>query len=87
LAIEPEHKVCLTGGGAFNKYLVSRIRALSPIPVELPDEDIIQYKEAILMALMGVLRIENETNVLASVTGASFDTVGGCIYQGHKHLL
>jgi len=87
LSIDPAHKICLTGGGAFNKYLASRIAALSPIPVELPDKDIIQFKEAILMALMGVLRVENINNIIASVTGARFDTIGGCIYQGHKHLL
>jgi len=83
----PDHKMLLTGGGAFNKYLVERIEALSPIPVELPEPDIIEFKEAILIALMGVLRVENEVNVLSSATGAKMDTIGGCIYQGYKKLL
>lgn len=74
------HKMLVTGGGAFNKYLVERIREHSPLPIELPDNQTIRFKEALLMALMGALRIRNEVNCLASVTGASQDSVGGVIH-------
>ena len=72
-----------TGGGALNQFLVSQLReALSPLQIELiiPATEIIECKEAILMALMGYLRVQNKINVLSSVTGATSDTVAGCIY-------
>ena len=67
-------RLLITGGGAHNKFLVSRIaEELSSIGVEvsIPDNDIIDFKEAIIMALIGVLRWREEYNVLASVTGAN----------------
>lgn len=81
------HKMLITGGGALNSFLVSRIKENTRVPIELPDPDIINYKEAILMALMGVLRIHNHDNCLSSVTGALRNSIGGAIYQGHiKHI-
>jgi anhydro-N-acetylmuramic acid kinase len=53
----------------------------------VPDPATIKFKEALLVALMGVLRLRGEVNVLASVTGASADTVGGEVYQStHRKL-
>ena len=46
----------------------------------MPSDDLIDYKEAIVFALMGVLRWRNEANCLASVTGASGNAIGGAIY-------
>lgn len=72
----------LSGGGVFNRFLVSCLRDYCPkIDFVIPDNSIIQFKEAILMALMGVLRIEGIPNCLSSVTGAKMDTVGGALYQ------
>lgn len=73
-------KMLLTGGGAFNKFLVSRIAALCKVEVVVPAEQIVKFKEALVIALMGVLRRRNEWNVLCSVTGASRDSVGGAVY-------
>lgn len=73
-------KVLVTGGGAFNKYLVKRIRALSAANVVLPGKEIINYKEALVFALLGVLRWRGEVNCLKSVTGASENNSGGAIY-------
>jgi anhydro-N-acetylmuramic acid kinase len=78
----PEDKMLITGGGAFNDYLIQRISELASVDVVIPDDNTIKFKEALIMALMGVLRIRNETNCLASVTGASQDCIGGIIYQG-----
>jgi anhydro-N-acetylmuramic acid kinase len=72
----------LTGGGALNCYLVSRIEALSNVDIALPSLLNIQYKEALIFALLGVLRVRGEHNCLASVTGASRDHCSGCIYPG-----
>jgi anhydro-N-acetylmuramic acid kinase len=73
----------LTGGGAHNLFLVEEIRnKLKPIIVDMhiPDDDIIDFKEAVLMALCGLLRVVETPNALASVTGAYEDTINGGIY-------
>ncbi len=72
--------VLITGGGAHNTFLVERVRALCKSEVVIPSKDIIDYKEAIIMGFIGVLRIRNEVNVLASVTGASKDTSSGEVF-------
>jgi anhydro-N-acetylmuramic acid kinase len=70
----------VTGGGAHNVFLIETIRRkISPVSVEVPDTDIIDFKEAILMALCGVLRIIERPNAFASVTGATHDTINGMI--------
>jgi anhydro-N-acetylmuramic acid kinase len=81
------HQMLVTGGGAFNGYLVQRIRHHCPIPVDVPNEELIKFKEAIVMGLIGVLRVENQVNCLADVTGATRDTIGGVIHQGTSKLL
>jgi anhydro-N-acetylmuramic acid kinase len=60
-----------TGGGTFNKYLIERIRRLCPCGIVIPDKQIIEYKEALIFAFLGVLYMFNEPNCLASVTGAA----------------
>lgn len=73
-------KALFTGGGAFNKYLINLIRESYNGQVVLPDAKIIDYKEAIVFAYLGLLRLENKVNVLASVTGASRDSCSGVIH-------
>lgn len=73
-------KLLITGGGALNKYLVSRISAHTTARVEVPSEQIVQYKEALVMAFMAVLRYTQQPNVLRSVTGAERDSIGGALY-------
>jgi anhydro-N-acetylmuramic acid kinase len=70
----------ITGGGAFNTFLIKRIKALSHLSISVPSPEIIVFKEAIVMAFIGVLRLRNEPNVLASVTGAAKDTINGAVY-------
>jgi len=72
-----------TGGGAFNTFLIQQLtELLQPmgVTVVVPVPDIIQYKEAVVMALIGVLRWREETNVLCSVTGAQRDSIGGALW-------
>lgn len=85
---QPPHAartLLVTGGGAFNTFLIeelqTRLQSLG-IQIVLPDPDIIHFKEAILMALMGLLRLQGRPNCFRSVTGARRDTVGGAIYHG-----
>lgn len=73
----------ITGGGAYNNFLVHRINANTKLCIEIPDDKTIQYKEALLFALIGVLRMEQKTNVLSSVTGSLNDHSGGIIYHPH----
>ena len=71
----------ITGGGAFNSYLIDRIAALSSLTVHIPADEVVKYKEALVIAFIGLLRWRNEPNVLNSVTGASRDSVGGALYH------
>jgi len=77
-----EASVLTTGGGAFNDYLIECLKEYSDgrFKVILPNELIIGYKEALVFAFLGVLRIRNEINCLSSVTGASRDHSAGVIY-------
>jgi len=79
------NNLLITGGGAFNTFLIERIRVLlaeSSIITVLPNEKLICYKEAMIMGLMGVLRWREEANVLASVTGATLNSIGGALWLG-----
>ncbi len=68
----------VTGGGAFNRNLIERIEQYAPdTRVEVPDALTVNYKEAIVFALLGYLRLKGRTNTLASVTGAQTDSCGG----------
>lgn len=78
----------VTGGGAMNTFLMEQLQqALEQHNTELhiPDKETISYKEAIVMALIGVLRFREETNVLSSVTGASRDSISGALWMGHAY--
>ncbi|MFC0775389.1 anhydro-N-acetylmuramic acid kinase [Terrimonas alba] len=80
-------KLLCTGGGAFNSFLVERLQDhLKQLDIEviIPDEKLVKYKEALIMALIAVLRWREETNVLASVTGAQRDSVGGAMWMGQE---
>lgn len=76
----PPSKVLVTGGGAFNAFLVSRIAALNHHQVVVPSPEIVSFKEAIVFAFLGVLRLRGEINCLASVTGASEDSSTGDLH-------
>ena len=81
------HKLLVTGGGAFNQFLIHRLNEkLKELKIEVivPDEKLIQYKEAMIMAFIGVLRWRQENNVLSSVTGASRDSIGGALWIGQE---
>ncbi|MDX1667195.1 MAG: anhydro-N-acetylmuramic acid kinase [Saprospiraceae bacterium] len=79
------HVMMVSGGGAKNLYLLDCIRAECPtLELEVPEDVWVDYKEASLMALMGVLRLEGVPNCLASATGASMDTVGGAVHWGWR---
>lgn len=75
--------VLITGGGAYNAFLISRLKSHYKGKVEIPADEIVQFKEAIIFAYLGYLRINEEVNALSSVTGAGRNSIGGCIYVGY----
>ncbi|MBU6157648.1 MAG: anhydro-N-acetylmuramic acid kinase [Bacteroidetes bacterium] len=81
---EIQASLFITGGGAFNTFLIERIQHYLPhINLILPDKTIIQFKEALIMALLGVLRWREEPTVIAGVTGATKESIGGAVWAGH----
>jgi len=79
--MDEEASMLVTGGGAFNDFLISRIASLSKVEIVIPDKDIVEYKEALIFALLGVLKNEEEINCLQSVTGSRRDHSSGVIYN------
>lgn len=74
-------KILVTGGGAYNIFLMERMQFHLPtIELIIPDSELLEYKEALIFALLGVLKLRNEINVLGSVTGAKKDHSSGMIY-------
>ena len=81
VSVLPKSKLLVTGGGARNKFLMERLQARSSHKVVIPEKQIIDYKEALVFAFLGLLRMEGKTNVLASVTGAESDSCSGRIWE------
>ena len=73
--------VMITGGGSYHQYFIKELRKSIPlIDVLVPSDVIIQYKEALIFAFLGLLRFKGEVNCLASVTGAGSDSISGAVY-------
>jgi anhydro-N-acetylmuramic acid kinase len=75
--------VLSTGGGAHNSYLIKKLQEYGSEKIRyvIPEKNIVDFKEAIVFALLGYLRWQNEINVLASVTGAENDHSSGEIFK------
>lgn len=75
-------KLLVTGGGAYNLFLLERIKSQLPyIELIIPEAKTLEFKEALIFGLLGVLRWRNDINVLASVTGAKTDHCSGEIWE------
>jgi anhydro-N-acetylmuramic acid kinase len=81
LGINPGSDILVTGGGALNGFLVDCIRRETQLDVTVPDKSIIEYKEALIFAFLGVLRMRGDINCLSSVTGANRDSSCGVIVR------
>ena len=73
---ENESLILITGGGAFNSFWIKNLSDLG-LNIKIPSRELVEYKEALIFALLGVLKKENMINVLSSVTGSSSDTSSG----------
>jgi anhydro-N-acetylmuramic acid kinase len=78
--IKDSNSVLITGGGAFNSFLMNRIEKVSNNKFMLPKTELIDFKEALLFAFLGVLRLNNQINCLSSVTGAKKDHSSGVVF-------
>jgi len=78
---ETARTILVTGGGAHHTFLIQQIQhQRDTLKVIVPDDLIVNYKEALIFAFLGLLRLEGENNCLRSVTGAQEDCCGGCVY-------
>ncbi len=85
LPADAPKSLLVTGGGAHNTFLMERLtKSLSPMGIEVtvPKPNIVDYKEALIMALLGILRWREANTVLHSVTGAQRSSIGGAIWMG-----
>ena len=74
-------KILITGGGAYNTFLLESMQNYLPeMNLVVPDAKTLEYKEALIFALLGILKLRKEINVLSSVTGAKKDHSSGKIY-------
>ena len=82
-ALSQPGEILVTGGGAHNRYFMQQLNdeVLKDQELIIPSRQIIDYKEALIFGLMGVLRLRNEINCLKSVTGAKQDSSSGRIFS------
>jgi anhydro-N-acetylmuramic acid kinase len=74
-------KVLVTGGGAFNLYLLKRINSFKHLKLLIPSNTLVEYKEALIFGFLGVLRLRGENNCLSSVTGAKKNHSSGTVFK------
>lgn len=74
-------KILVTGGGAYNTFLMDRMKNIMNTEIQLPDNVLIDFKEALIFAFLGLLKLTNKVNVLSSVTGARNDHSSGVIFK------
>ena len=72
--------VLITGGGVYNLFLINRLKELTNNKIIIPSKNLIEYKEALIFGLLGVLKLRGENNCLSSVTGAKYSHSSGNIF-------
>jgi anhydro-N-acetylmuramic acid kinase len=83
-SVNKKLRLLITGGGTHNKFLINKLNeSVSPLGIEcvVPDGRLVNFKEALIMGLMGVLRWREDVNVMQSVTGASKDSINGAVWS------
>lgn len=75
-----KQNILITGGGAYHQFFISRLKQIHRGNIVIPDSKLIEYKEALIFAFLGLLRWQEQPNCLKSVTGAMRNNIGGAIY-------
>ncbi len=81
--LEPQRRLLVTGGGAYNSFLMDRLNmhlASKEVSIVIPEKNLIDNKEAILIAYAAYLRYLGQPNFISSATGASANVIGGALY-------
>jgi anhydro-N-acetylmuramic acid kinase len=73
--------ILITGGGAYNTFLIEEIKKNTNINIHIPEKNIVEYKEALIFAFLGLKKLQQKPNTLSSVTGADRDLCSGIIYD------
>ncbi len=76
---QTQQSVLFTGGGTHNDFFISCLKAKASYEIIIPSKEIIDYKEALIFAFLGYRKLKNQHNILAQVTGASKNTIGGVL--------
>ncbi len=79
--IQTNGKLLISGGGTFNEFLISRIKFFCENKIIIPSKTIIDFKESLIFAFLGLCKLENKVNCLKSVTGASKDHSSGFVFR------
>ena len=77
---DPLKQMLVTGGGAFNTFLIKRLAENTDLKIVIPDQKTVNFKEAMVFAFLGLLRIKYKPNSLATVTGGRHDVSCGAMY-------
>ncbi|MCT8338767.1 anhydro-N-acetylmuramic acid kinase [Flavobacteriaceae bacterium TK19130] len=80
LQFEENASVFITGGGAYNDFLIASLNGEKKFRIHIPDTILLEFKEALVFGLLGVLRLREEVNCLSSVTGAKYDHTSGRVF-------
>lgn len=80
LNLTANHQTLVTGGGAHNTFMIERIKQHARADIIIPDKEIVDFKEALIFAFLGVLRLQEQPNTMRSVTGATHSSSGGAVY-------
>ncbi|MEP3838035.1 MAG: anhydro-N-acetylmuramic acid kinase [Algibacter sp.] len=78
--LQKDSKVLVTGGGAYNSYIISKIKSNKRVDIIIPTPELVEFKEALIFAFLGILKLRNEVNCLSSVTGAIKNHSSGKIF-------
>ena len=78
---QDDDTILITGGGALNTYLIEVLRNNTKANIIIPSRELIEFKEALIFGLLGLLRFLNINNSLSSITGASINHCSGNIFR------